>query len=165
MWLNTDCNPLLDSVLVKAIKTMAYLVLVILILVGNSLVIAVILRNQRLRTTINFFILNIALSDLLLPLFGITIKIQNIYTRERLWLIDGVFGTVTCKLQPFAESVAVIVSILTLVIVAVERFFCIVFPLRRQPIKSKKSCFILIALTWIIAVLYSSTSFFRYDTQ
>ena len=154
--------PFLFTVYFQLIQTIVYSLLFIFSLVGNSLVIAVILRNRRLRTIINFFILNMAISDLLTPLFALTRRIKDVYLPYGLWVIDGVFGSITCKLVPFAEDTSIAVSVLTLEIIAVERFFSVVFPLRRQPIHSKKRCFLAIASAWLIGALFPSIYFYKY---
>ena len=98
-----ECDSLLDSNLVKIIKTIAYSLLLVTILVGNSLVIAVTCRNRNLQKTINFLILNMALSDLFVPLFGLPIRIEQIYLPQGRWLVGGAFGSITCKILPFAH--------------------------------------------------------------
>ena len=110
----------------------------ILSLLGNSLVIAVLGRNRRLRTIINYFNLNMAVSDVLMPLFALPIRIKDIYLPYGQWLVNGIAASITCKFMPFAEETSTIVSVLTLEFIAVERFFSIVFPMKRQPINSKK---------------------------
>ena len=160
--LEQDCNHILDSLTVKLIKTLAYSVLLIFSLVGNGLIIAVIRRNKQLRTIINFFVLNMAISDLLLPIFALPRRLQDIYYPERLWMVDGIFGAVTCKMLPFAEAMSITVSVTTLVIISIERFFSIVFPMRRQPISGKKACYIAIVFTWFTGSLYPATYFYKY---
>ena len=158
--LRQDCDVYLDSPLVKAIKIFAYSILMILSLGGNSLVIATIYRKPNLRTNINLLILNLSASDLLMPLFAYTIRMKRIYEPRGLWPFDGVVGSITCKLIPFAEYTSIVVSVLTMGVIAVERFFSVVFPMKRQPINSKKSCFITIALVWFIGTIYPSLYFY-----
>ena len=144
------------------IKTLAYSVLSILTLGGNSLVIAVIYRNRSLRTVINFLILNMATSDLLLPVFAHTRRIKQIYLPREEWPLDGVIGSITCKLGHFAENISIAVSVMTLEVIALERFFGVVFPLKRQPIRSKKTCAIVMALIWLIGAVYLSSYIYSY---
>ena len=139
---------------------MAYSVLLILSLGGNSLVIVVICRNRNLQTVINFFILNMAISDLLIPVFAHTKRIKLIYLPRGLWPLGGVTGSITCKLRGFLEYTSISVSVLTLEVIAVERFFSVVFPMKRQPIRSNKTCFIVIVLIWLTGAVYPSTSFY-----
>ena len=151
---------LIDSTLVKVIRTIAYSLLSILTLGGNSLVIAVIYRNRNLRTVINFLILNMAISDLLIPVFALTRGIKLIYLPRREWPLDGVIGSIACKFRPFAGDLSITVSVLTLEVVALERCFSVVFPMKRQPIRSTKTCIIAIALIWLIGAVFSSSYFY-----
>ena len=157
-----ECDFLLDSFEAKTVKAIIWCTMLAVALVGNSLVIISVYRNLELRTTINLIILNMAISDLFLPVFLFPTYIQNIYTRKGTWLIDGVFGEILCKMSPFASSTSLIVSYTCIVIIAIERFFGILFPMKRQPIANKKTCYILITLTWILGALYSSQFFYTY---
>ena len=142
----------LDSTAVKATKTTAYSVFLALALLGNPLVIAVVYRKRRLRTSVNYFIVNMALSDLLIPLFAMPLRIKDIFSDDnRKWLIDGTLGTTLCKFMPFTENVSLAVSMLSLLVVAVDRFNAVRFPLN-PPLLTKKRCALLIVGTWVIAV-------------
>ena len=132
----------------------------ILSLGGNSLVIATIYRKPNLRTIVDLLILNLSVSDLLTPLFAYTIRMKRIYEPRGLWPVDGVVGSITCKLIPFAENTSIVVSVLTMEVIAVERFFSVVYPMKMQPINSKKSCFLTIALVWLIGIIYPSLYFY-----
>ena len=145
----------------KVIKTLAYAALLLAILTGNSLVVLVISRNRKLRTIVSYFILNMAISDLLIPLFALPVHIQHIYLPWGVWLVDGEFASITCKLMPFAENTSITVSVLILELIAIDRFFCVVFPTKKQPINSKRRCLILIAICWLIALLFSTIFLYK----
>ena len=120
--LRQGCDVYLDSPLVKAIKIFAYSILMALSLGGNYLVIVTIYRKPKLRTIVNLLILNLSASDLLIPLFAYTIRMKRIYEPQGLWPVDGVAGSITCKLIPLAENTSIVVSVLTMEVIAVERF-------------------------------------------
>ena len=89
------------------------------------------------------------------------VQIRNIHTERDLWFTGGVLGAATCKLSEFAIVVSVAVSVFTLEMIAIERFFSVVFPMKRQPINGKKSCFVVIALIWFLGAVYSSIFFYK----
>ena len=155
-----DCDPFLDPLTVKIVKTVAYSLLFILTLLGNSLVIAVIYKDQKLRTITNLLIVNISISDLLIPLFAHSLRIKRIYFPRGLWPVDGVFGSITCKLAIFGKDTSIAVSVLTLELIAIQRFYKIVFPLKKSPIGSKKSCTAAIALIWLFGAVYPCSNFY-----
>ena len=150
------CDVFLDSLGAKILKTFAWSSLLIIALIGNSVIVAVIYKNRNFRTVINLFILNMAISDLLLPIFLFPVFIQDIYFNPGTMFVDGVFGSIFCKLPPFLSNASLIVSYTTIVLVALESFFDVVYPMERQKIPNKKTCFIFILLTWILGMLYSS---------
>ncbi len=64
-----------------ALFTLAYLFIFLLCLMGNGLVCVIVLRNRHMRTVTNIFILNLAVSDLLVGIFCIpTTLVDNLIT-------------------------------------------------------------------------------------
>ena len=71
-------------------------------------------------------------------------------------IVDGIVGLSLCKLAYFFQDISVAVSILNLVVIAIDRYRGIVFPLRPAIITPKR-CKVLIPLVWIISIeLHSS---------
>ena len=110
-----------------------------------------------MRKPINFFILNMALSDLLFPIFLIPRVIQSFYTD--FWVVGGPLGQALCKLVYFFSDVSLTVSIQSLVLISVDRFGAVIFPLRSPLISSKMCAFFMLA-TWIFAVAVYSPYLF-----
>lgn len=62
---------------------LAYFFIFLLSMVGNILVCFIVLENRRMRTVINLFILNLAISDLLVGIFCIpTTLVDNLITGQ-----------------------------------------------------------------------------------
>ena len=75
------------------------------------------------------------------------------------WLnISGPLGQVLCILVPFVSYASSAVSIQNLLLIAVDRFGAVVFPLR-SPLISSKLCPFFILGTWIVAISVASPSF------
>ncbi|KAL0183289.1 hypothetical protein M9458_022664, partial [Cirrhinus mrigala] len=69
------------SLSTAALFTLAYLFIFLLCLMGNGLVCVIVLRNRHMRTVTNIFILNLAVSDLLVGIFCIpTTLVDNLIT-------------------------------------------------------------------------------------
>ena len=102
-----------------------------------------------MRKPINFFIVNMAMSDLLFPIFYFLPALTELYWDS--WLISGPLGEALCKLASFLPNVSTIVSIQSLILIAVDRFGAVVFPLR-SPLISSKLCPFFIFVSWIIAM-------------
>ena len=73
------------------------------------------------------------------------------YLNAASWLISGPFGQALCNLVPFLADGSFGVSIQSLVMIAVDRFGAVVFPLR-SPLISSKFCPFFILAMWIIAM-------------
>lgn len=142
------CSPAGDTHWEKTWKTASYGILAFLSVLGNSLVIATVYRNKNLRSTTHRMILNMAISDLLLPMFAVPRQIGQIWHQS--WLINGVVGKALCKLFPFFQDISGAVSVLSLVIIAVDRLWLVVFPTKRPFFKVQRTTVAIIA-TWVIA--------------
>ena len=75
------------------------------------------------------------------------------------WLIGGPLGQALCRLALFLIHVSGFVFIQSLVLIAVDRFGAVVFPLRSLLISSKL-CPVFILSAWIVAMSVSSPYFF-----
>ena len=117
----------------------------------------IVYKTPNLRKPINYFIANMASSDLLYPIFWLPWTLSHWLTTSL--LIGGRLGQAFCKLVPFLTEVSFKVSIQNLVLIAVDRFGAVVFPLRSPLIRSKLCPFFTLA-TWIVAVVISSPYLF-----
>lgn len=71
------------SLTLTAVYCVAYVFVFIVGLVGNSFVIAVVLRSPRMRTVTNFFIVNLAVADILVIVFCLPATLMgNIFVRK-----------------------------------------------------------------------------------
>ena len=102
-----------------------------------------------------------ASSDLLYPIFVIPWNLSNLHTNCS-FIIGGQLGQALCKLVPFFRNVSIVVSIQNLILIAVDRFGAVVFPLRSPLIRSKLCPFFILA-TWIVAAAVSSPDLFTYE--
>ena len=128
--------------------TVTYSLLFLASLTGNTFIGIIVYKTKTMRKPINFFIVNMAMSDLLYPIFLFPFMVTVFYLG---WLISGPLGQALCKLLFFLPVVSVRVSVQSLVLIAVDRFGAVVFPLRSRLINSKL-CFFFILASWIIAM-------------
>ena len=140
--------------------TVAFCLIIIVSLVANSLIVILVCKTPNLKKPINYFIANMALSDLLYPIFWIPRNLSYLHTND-LFLIGGQLGQALCKLVPFFTTVSLTVSIQNLILIAVDRFGAVVFPLRSPLIRSKLCPFFILAV-WIVSVGLSLPDLFTY---
>ena len=149
----SGCSITFNPTAAKIGETFAYCLILVVSLLGNSFIAIIVYKTHALRKPINFFIVNMAMSDLLYPIFHFSWRLTSLHAGS--WLISGSFGQALCKLAPFLPDVSTVVSIQSLVLIAVDRFGAVVFPLR-SPLISSKLCPFFILATWIIAMVVHS---------
>ena len=140
--------------------TVTYCLIIIVSLVANSLIVIIVCTTPNSRKPINYFIANMASSDLLFPVFSIPFKLSLLHANS--FLIGGQLGQALCKLLPFFGSVSFVVSIQNLILIAVDRFGAVVFPLRSPLIRSKL-CPFFILVTWIFAIVFISPDLLAFE--
>ena len=139
--------------------TVTYCILLVGPLTGNSFVGIIVYKTRTMRKTINFFIVNMAMSDLLYSIFAFPWALTELNAGSR--LISGIFGQTVCKMISFATVVSIAVFIQSLILIAVDRFGAVVFPLR-SPLIGSKLCPFLILATWIFAITTQFPYYFVY---
>ena len=147
-----SCFDLLIPTAWKIGGTVTCCLIFIVSLVANSLIVMIVYKTPNLRKPINYFIANMALSDLLFPIFVIPWSLSGLHTNHS-FIIGGQLGQALCKLLPFFSNVSTVVSSQNLILIAVDRFGAVVFPLRSPLIRSKLCPFFILA-TWIFAIVY-----------
>lgn len=143
----------------KAWKTIVYGIIILVSLTGNSLVLAVVYKKRRMRTTTNFFIANMAASDMLIAVFAMPPTIKSVFAGNDL-LVGGVLAQIVCKGVSFVQQISVAVSVLSLTAIAFDRFFAVVFPFSHIiTVRVSRLMIVatwLISLTWAAPVLYTN---------
>ena len=137
-----------------------YCLIIIVSLVANSLIVILVCKTPNLKKPINYFIANMASTDLLYPLSWIPLSLSGMHTDS--FLIGGQLGQALCKLVPFFDNVSVVVATQNLILIAVDRFGAVVFPLRSPLIRSKLCLFFILA-TWVIAIVFFSPDLFTIE--
>ena len=146
-----------DSTAEKISKIFAYYVILLGSFFGNIFIIIIVNKHRDLRKTINYFIVNMAVSDLLSSLIMIPVFITGLLTDSWHWRVHGILGLIFCKLYYFVGRVSLLVSAQSLVWIAIDRFMAIVFPIKLGLITNKIRTRAIVS-TWIFAVLLNSPS-------
>uniref|UniRef100_A0AAZ3S8I1 Neuropeptide FF receptor 1 n=1 Tax=Oncorhynchus tshawytscha TaxID=74940 RepID=A0AAZ3S8I1_ONCTS len=122
----------------------SYLLIFLVCMVGNGVVCFIVLRSKNMRTVTNLFILNLAISDLLVGIFCMpTTLVDNIIT-------GWPFGSLVCKLSGMVQGISVSASVFTLVAIAVDRFRCIIYPFKQKLTISTST--LIIVIIWVLAI-------------
>ena len=145
------CVIIEDSLEIKVCKLLAYGFLLAFSLLGNALIVMVVCRDRKMRTTTNFLIVNMAVSDLLVPVFAMPRASVEIFFGNLRWLIGGAVGETLCKLTAFLQDISTAVSVQSLAAISVDRFYAVWFPLKAARIKPRMKC--IISLIWLTSAL------------
>ena len=106
-----------------------------------------------MRTTTNYFTLNKAISDQLLPILIFPWSLIELY--EGFWFFSSEQGQAFCQVMLFIQYVSSLVSIENFVLIAVARFGAVAFPFRRPLMGSKLGPFFILT-SWVAASALSS---------
>ena len=158
--ISSNCSSLINPEALKVGATVAYSSILVVSLVGNSLIVLIVYKTPTLRKPINMLIANMAMSDLLYPIFLFPVKLVDFQVGS--WLIGGTLGQAWCKIYAFLADISTLVSIQSLVLITVDRYAAVVVPLR-SPLISRKVCRCLIVGTWVLAAAFHSPYLFTFN--
>ncbi|XP_034830070.1 RYamide receptor-like [Maniola hyperantus] len=118
-----------------------YCTVFIVALVGNGLVCFVVQTSPRMKTVTNYFIMNLAIGDILMTIFCVPFSFVSMLVL-RYWP----FGIVMCKIVNYSQAVSVLVSAYTLLAISIDRYMAIMRPLK--PRLGKTAAKMVVAAVW-----------------
>ena len=137
------------------VLTVLYVITIATAALGNGAVVGLFALRRRLRTAANAFLFSLTISDLLITIF--CMPFNALLVRRTFWDFGDV-SAAACKLVPYMQTVAVTSGIFTLVVIALERFAAVLFPLRIKQLhmadNATLAVVVLVAL-WIASALYA----------
>lgn len=120
---NTSKNYEVEYILLLTFKGFIMGFIILSALFGNLLVIVSVMRHRKLRVITNYFVVSLALADMLVALFAMTFNASvELFGR---WL----FGYFMCDVWNSLDVFFSTVSILHLCCISVDRYYAIVQPL------------------------------------
>ena len=115
------------------------------------LIVTVFFKTPSLRTSTNYYIVSMAVSDFIGPFF-----IWPLYVSEGMLtstvFIGGSSALAACKLGMYFRAVSQTVSVLSLVLITVDRFVAIVFPFKFA-VMNRKIRVSLLVVSWLVPLL------------
>lgn len=124
--------------------------LIILILLGNVTVIVCVFQFKRLQTAANYIIVSLAITDILLA-FCLPLPFFENWTG-----IDSYFGLLSNHVQATASGT----SIITISIIAYDRYSAVSNPLSYKTEMTKRKILYFIGFAWFYSAIISWTPFF-----
>lgn len=138
-----DNNNLLSNIYFKTSVITMYSIIFVIAVIGNGLVCYLVLSSSRMRTVTNYFIMNLAVGDMLITIF--CVPFTSIAILKQYWE----FGSFMCLIVNYSSSLSVFVSAYTLVAISIDRYMVIMWPLK--PRISKSMAITVIVIVWTVA--------------
>jgi hypothetical protein len=117
-------------------------VIVCITFAGNLIVLLAIKRDKRLQTLFNYYIVNLAVTDM-----AVAVTAMSFYTIDNI-LGYWPFGEVLCGLWIFCDYGMTFASVFTLIVISVDRFWSVTWAVNYQQHNTRRKCLLLIFLIW-----------------
>ena len=114
-----------DDIIV-VFMTVLYVITMIVGLAGNTLLIYIVWRKPGARNVTSFLFVNMAVADLLIVVFQMPYNIAHFY------IFSGFLQEISCRFVYYVIYVSFLASILSLTVMACDRYFAVVHPFRRS---------------------------------
>ena len=143
-----------DQQLLGQLLASRYVITFLVSLFGNSVIIHIVRKDNSMKTTTNYLIVNQACADILVT----TMELLNdiTYYFENKWF-EGIIGIITCKLLRASPFILPVFSVWILVAIAVDRFFAVTRPFQVSPLSRhfKKT----VLLLWVWSAISAAANF------
>lgn len=135
------------SMTAEIILTIIYSFLIVGGLVTNILVSFVVARRKQMHTARNLYIVNLTISDISLCLICMPFTLIKILRTQ--WTL----GPVLCKLVSVLQGTNIMVSVGTITVIALDRYFTICKRTAESVTTAKRRVLVSILLIWFISFI------------
>eukprot|EP00094_Tigriopus_californicus_P005556 TCALIF_05353-PA protein Name:"Similar to Gonadotropin-releasing hormone II receptor (Clarias gariepinus)" AED:0.13 eAED:0.15 QI:0/0.5/0.2/1/1/1/5/0/486 len=140
------------------LSVVAMLILFFLSALGNVTVFSTLVTSRSRKTRISIIILHLTIADLFVTFIIIPAEIG--------WRLFGYWlaGNVACKIFSFSRAFGFYLSSMVLIVVSLDRYIAIIYPLRANSEFAKRGHIMLMA-AWAISALCSLPQAFIWNTE
>ncbi|XP_012156150.1 octopamine receptor beta-3R isoform X2 [Ceratitis capitata] len=143
------------SLSIFIVKGFIFALIISAAVLGNALVIISVHRNRKLRVITNYFVVSLAMADMLVALCAMTFN-ATVELSDGKWR----FGRFMCNVYNSLDVYFSTASILHLCCISVDRYYAIVRPLEYPLYMTTKTVYFMLANVWILPALISFTPIF-----
>ena len=136
----------------------AFLILIMVVtFLGNFMVCLTVYLHRRLRTVTNYFIVSLAVSDLLISVLSLPFRIHQTMHNSA-WCL----GYEICLTWIIIDLICSCASICNLAAISVDRYIAIVHPFRYHELMTTRVAWAIIGIVWIYSVTWAALSSFNW---
>ncbi|CAF2007400.1 unnamed protein product [Rotaria magnacalcarata] len=150
-------NAFSNPVFIERLLIITYTIIFLIGIVGNIMTTIIIKYNTHLRTPTNLYLLNLAVSDLMMLICNLPLEMIEIHYRE--WPLSILF----CRLRNICVEFFTCSSILTILAFSCERYFAIVHPMHFHRLNRFHRAKNIIIIIWCLSLLISVPMGFSYE--
>lgn len=146
------------SLVLKVIMGVIVALSIIPGILGNILVIIAITTTNLSNYIINLLVLSLAVTDILISAFPLPVLSVYFVFYWPSWML----GKAWCQATVYVVNLCGLVSILSMTIIAVDRYFAVQ---RNRSLLTRKKCYILLVIVWVFGALVGVTSIINGGTH
>ncbi|XP_073325132.1 neuromedin-U receptor 1 [Pagrus major] len=128
--------------------TSVYLLIFLTGLSGNLLTCVVIARHKKMRNPTNLYLVSLAVSDLLVLMFGMPLEIYDLWQNY-----PFPFGEGGCYFKTFLFETVCFASILNVTALSVERYIAVLHPLKTRYLATNQHAKRVITILWVVSMI------------
>ncbi|XP_064615848.1 G-protein coupled receptor 161-like [Liolophura sinensis] len=136
-----------DMVGIKALKTIVIVIISLAIILSNFINITVLRTTQQIPKVAKIFLTNLGVADLCVGLVTCLPCVVSASTGA--WP----YGIIWCQIAGILHGTCVTVSIWTLAVVSIERFFAVIYPLKYKNKLNRNKCVVILVFLWTAALI------------
>ncbi|KAK5645172.1 hypothetical protein RI129_006472 [Pyrocoelia pectoralis] len=148
-------HPDWTDLLIIIVKGFIFVTIILSAVLGNALVIISVHRHRKLRVITNYYVVSLAMADMLVALCAMTFN-ASVELTDGKW----VFGYYMCDVWNSFDVYFSTASILHLCCISVDRYYAIVRPLEYPITMTSKTVSFMLACCWVLPALMSFTPIF-----
>ena len=158
---NNKVNPesMMEDRHIATVVTETTIFALVMTFLGNLLVCYAVYRNPRLRNPSNYYIISLALTDILLASCAMPLSVAYLATGE--WS----FGTSACEFFAILTTSMTETSAFNMALMALNRYYKVVKPNKYQAVFKPRNIVTTALLAWIIPMTFAILSVFVFDEE